>query len=46
MPRRGRPALPHDDDGDTAQDFPRIARDVGRRHFLRGDGGGGILGDD
>ncbi len=31
---------------DTAKDFPRIARDVGRRHFLRGDGGGGILGDD
>ncbi len=31
---------------ETAKDFPRIARDVGKRFFLpRGDGGGGILGD-
>ena len=31
----------------TSKDFPRIARDVGEHFFLpRGDGGGGILGDD
>ena len=31
---------------ETAKDFPRIARDVGKRFPLpRGDGGGGILGD-
>ena len=32
---------------DTAKHFPRIARDVGKRHFLGGrlpDGGGGIVG--
>ena len=30
----------------TAKDFPRIAKDVGKHHFLDGhDGGGGIVGD-
>ena len=32
---------------ETAKHFPRIARDIGKRHFLAGrlpDGGGGIIG--
>lgn len=38
-----RVALLRDDDANS-KDFPRIARDVGKRHLLDGHGGGGILG--